>query len=61
VWPPTPAAAQTGVPGSESAAASTPKPIEHVANRPELEALHFPKDGLSRQWLEFLNQLGGAQ
>jgi hypothetical protein len=29
--------------------------------RPELEALNFPKDGLSRQWLEFLNQLSATK
>ncbi len=29
--------------------------------RPELEALSFPKDGLSRQWLEFLNQLSATK
>ena len=61
VWPPAPPATQTAVPASEPGAATTPKPTELVADRPELEALHFPKDGLSRQWLEFLNQLGGAK
>src|SRR5262245_55371961 len=29
-----------------------------VDDRPELESLSFPKDGLSVQWLEFLSQLG---
>ena len=38
-----------------------PKPTEPEPIRPGLEALSFPKDGLSRQWLEFLNQLGGAK
>ena len=61
VWPPAPPATQTAVPASEPGAATTPKPTELVADRPELQALHFPKDGLSRQWLEFLNQLGGAK
>jgi len=32
-----------------------------VDDRPELESLSFPKDGLSRQWLEFLSQLGAAK
>ena len=31
------------------------------AARPELHGLDLPKDGLSRQWLEFLNQLGAAK
>src|SRR5438094_753003 len=61
VWPPAPPAAQIAVPGSQPAPASAPKPLEPATDRPELEALHFPKDGLSRQWLEFLNQLGGTQ
>lgn len=61
VWAPAPSAAQTAVPVSQPAAAAAPKPTELVADRPELEALHFPKDGLSRQWLEFLNQLGGTK
>src|SRR2546427_3250206 len=34
---------------------------EPIPDHPELESLHFPKDGLSRQWLEFLNQLNGAK
>jgi hypothetical protein len=32
-----------------------------VDDRPELESLSFPKDGLSRQWLEFLSQLGSTK
>lgn len=28
---------------------------------PALESLKFPKDGLSRQWLEFLNQLAAKK
>ena len=32
-----------------------------VDARPELESLSFPKDGLSRQWLEFLSQLGATK
>ena len=58
---PAPPAAQTAVPGSQPEPASAPKPAEPATDRPELEALHFPKDGLSRQWLEFLNQLGGTK
>jgi hypothetical protein len=63
-WPPAPAAAQPAVPESHPAAAA-PKPVapnlSDVSDRPELEALNFPKDGLSRQWLEFLNQLGATK
>jgi hypothetical protein len=64
--PPAAPAVPTTVPAPQPAAAAAPKveaakPAEVVANRPELEALNFPKDGLSRQWLEFLNQLGGAK
>ena len=32
-----------------------------VDDRPELESLSFPKDGLSRQWLEVLSQLGATK
>lgn len=38
-------------------AATTPGAEATTPNRPELDSLNFPKDGLSRQWLEFLNQL----
>src|SRR3989441_1153685 len=61
VWPPAPPATQTAVPASEPGAAATPKPTALGADRPELEAPHFPKDGLSRQWLQVLHPLGGAQ
>ena len=37
------------------------EPTKPGVIRPELDALDFPKDGLSRQWLEFLNQLGAAK
>ena len=37
------------------------KSAVEVDDRPELESLSFPKDGLSRQWLEFLSQLGAAK
>ena len=50
-------------------AAPIEQPAQTVANkvgvavddRPELESLSFPKDGLSRQWLEFLSQLGATK
>src|SRR5216117_2213828 len=63
--PATPAA-HTAAPASQPAAATGPKPVvakrkEPNPDHPELESLHFPKDGLSRQWLEFLNQLNGAK
>jgi hypothetical protein len=36
--------------------------VEGLApDRPELESLSLPKDGLSRQWLEFVNQLSAAK
>ncbi len=59
-------AAHTAAPAPQPAAAAGPKPVvakrkEPIADHPELESLHFPKDGLSRQWLEFLNQLNGAK
>jgi hypothetical protein len=37
------------------------KTAVEVDARPELESLSFPKDGLSRQWLEFLSQLGATK
>ena len=63
--PATPAA-HTAAPAPQPAAAAGPKPVvakrkEPIPDHPELESLHFPKDGLSRQWLEFLNQLNGAK
>ena len=59
-------AAHTAAPAPQPAAAAGPKPVvakrkEPIPDHPELESLHFPKDGLSRQWLEFLNQLNGAK
>jgi hypothetical protein len=49
--------------------AAPPAPVQpspaktalEVDDRPELESLSFPKDGLSRQWLEFLSQLGATK
>ena len=43
------------------AQASPTKTALEVDDRPELESLSFPKDGLSRQWLEFLSQLGATK
>ena len=40
---------------------SPTKTAPEVDDRPELESLSFPKDGLSRQWLEFLSQLGATK
>jgi len=59
-------AAHTAAPAPQPAAAAGPKPVvakrkEPIPDHPELESLHFPKDGLSRQWLEFLNQLNGTK
>jgi hypothetical protein len=49
--------------GAVAAPAPPPaaKPALEVDDRPELESLSFPKDGLSRQWLEFLSQLGATK
>ncbi len=57
------AAAAQAAPAAKPAPASEPaKAAEAPAeNRPELDSLNFPKDGLSRQWLEFLNQLSVAK
>jgi hypothetical protein len=52
---PAPAAPAPAAPGAPKAEPAKP---EAPAG---LEALNFPKDGLSRQWLEFLNQLGGTK
>ena len=64
--PATPAAHTAAPAPQPAAAAAGPKPVvakrkEPIPDHPELESLHFPKDGLSRQWLEFLNQLNGAK
>ena len=57
-------AATVAAPAEQPAASVQPgasKTAVEVDARPELESLSFPKDGLSRQWLEFLSQLGGAK
>jgi hypothetical protein len=72
--PPSPAPAAAAAPAAVAAAAQAapaakPAPASEPAkaaeapaeNRPELDSLNFPKDGLSRQWLEFLNQLSAAK
>jgi hypothetical protein len=65
-WPPIAPGPQivAAAPQAVAMAATTvdpARPTEPEPSRPGLEALSFPKDGLSRQWLEFLNQLGGAK
>jgi hypothetical protein len=50
------AVAATAEPASQPAASKV-----GLDDRPELESLSFPKDGLSRQWLEFLSQLGATK
>jgi hypothetical protein len=45
-------------PGTQPAASKVGLEVD---DRPELESLSFPKDGLSRQWLEFLSQLGATK
>ena len=57
-------AATVAAPAEQPAASVQPgasKTAVEVDARPELESLSFPKDGLSRQWLEFLSQLGAAK
>jgi hypothetical protein len=50
--------AATAEPASPPAASKVGLEVD---DRPELESLSFPKDGLSRQWLEFLSQLGATK
>ena len=57
---PAPAPASASAPAPAPAPKPQPAPAVEV-DRPELESLNFPKDGLSRQWLEFLNQLSAAK
>jgi hypothetical protein len=52
------AVAATAEPASQPAASKVGLEVD---DRPELESLSFPKDGLSRQWLEFLSQLGATK
>ena len=57
-------AATVAAPAEQPAATAQPSvgtTVVAVDDRPELESLSFPKDGLSRQWLEFLSQLGATK
>ena len=55
-------AAAVAPPAEQPAASAQPGASKTaVDDRPELESLSFPKDGLSRQWLEFLSQLGATK
>ena len=59
-----PAPAVAAAPVAAQPAPAQPGPTKTalgVDDRPELESLSFPKDGLSRQWLEFLSQLGATK
>jgi len=59
-----PAPAVAAAPVAVPSAPVQPSPTKAalaVDDRPELESLSFPKDGLSRQWLEFLSQLGATK
>jgi hypothetical protein len=59
---PAPAVAAAPVAAQPGPAQPSPtKTALEVDDRPELESLSFPKDGLSRQWLEFLSQLGATK
>jgi hypothetical protein len=54
--------AAMAAPAAEPATQPTASKVGlEVDDRPELESLSFPKDGLSRQWLEFLSQLGATK
>lgn len=60
--PAEPQAAETAPAPAVAPAPAPGKATEVPADdRPELESLNFPKDGLSRQWLEFLNQLSATK
>jgi hypothetical protein len=67
VAPVVPAAPAVPVAAAVPAAAAAPvapaRPAAPQVNdeHPALESLSFPKDGLSRQWLEFLSQLGATK
>lgn len=61
-----PAQAAAAAPAwAKPAAPAAPAPAKAAEvpapDRPELDSLNVTKDGLSRQWLEFLNQLGAAK
>ena len=58
-----PAQAAAAAPAPAAPAAPAPAKAAEVPapDRPELDSSNFPKDGLSRQWLEFLTQLGAAK
>lgn len=61
-----PAQAAAAAPAwAKPAAPAAPAPAKAAEvpapDRPELDSLNDTKDGLSRQWLEFLNQLGAAK
>ena len=59
----TPAAQVTpAAPAAPETPRVEPASTEQVLEAPAgLEALTLPKDGLSRQWLEFLSQLGATK
>ena len=55
-------AATVAAPAEQPAASAQPGASKTaVDDRPELESLSFPRDGLSRQWLEFLSQLSATK
>ena len=58
---PTPAAEPEAAPAPTAQAAPTAGPAKTEEAPASFEALNLPKDGLSRQWLEFLNQLGATK
>jgi hypothetical protein len=54
-----PAAPAPAAPAAPKPAAPVAEPARNVVKHPVLESLRFPKNGVSRQWQEFLNQLAG--
>ena len=61
VTPALPAAPAAPVAAAVPVAPAKPAAPQVNDDHPVLESLSFPKDGLSRQWLEFLSQLGATK
>ncbi|MGH7324194.1 MAG: hypothetical protein ACREJ9_06045 [Candidatus Rokuibacteriota bacterium] len=54
-------AAVAPVPARPASVATAPSEEKRPVNHPALESLRFPKNGVSRQWQEFLDQLAAEQ
>ena len=61
VTPALPVAPAAPVAAAVPVAPAKPAAPQVNDDHPVLESLSFPKDGLSRQWLEFLSQLGATK